>query len=123
MERVGAWLEAQTIAWRWVDPEAFTQACIELEVWTEWTGPNAAYALADYFEEGDVPAATLRFLNVAEALENETLAEFVYDTDDGQTAIPTAIFWTAATMPYDDLEETLEPCVWRRAIIERMKAE
>ena len=123
LDRVGEWLDGQTVAWRWVDPETFTQACIELQVWESWAWGDALEALADCFEENEVTAAALRFLNVASALDDETLAEFMYDTDDGKTAIPTAIFWTAATAPYDDVEEKLEPCAWRRAILARIEAE
>lgn len=123
MDRVGAWLDAQTKAWRWVDPETFTRACIELEVWTPWKGADAIDAMRDYFGEDEALAAGLRFLNVAAALEDDTLVEFVYDTDDDQIAIPTAIFWTGATTPYDDLGESLEPCVWRRSILARLEVE
>ncbi len=123
LERVGAWLEAQTMAWRWVDPETFTRACIEMEVWDGWKGVDAIEALRGYFEEDELTAATLRFLNVAVALEDDTLTEFMYETDEGHTAIPTAIFWTAATAPYDRAEESLEPREWRRAIIARIEAE
>ena len=123
LDRVGEWLDEQTTMWRWVDPETFTAACVDLEVWDGWEDADPSLALADYFDPSEILAATLRFLNVAEALADDTLAEFTFDTDDGQTAIPTAVFWTAATAPFDDAERGLEPRAWRVAIIERIKTE
>ena len=108
---------------RWVDPDVFTVACVELEVWNEWEGADPSFALAEYFEPRDVIAAACRFLNVATALGDDTLVEFMHDTDEGQTAIPTAVFWTAATAPFDDEERGLDPRAWRRAIVARLVAE
>lgn len=118
MERLGDWLDRQTAAWRMVDPDTFCQACIDLEVWEPWEADDAMDSLEEYFDEDDVWAATMRFLNVAAALEDDTLVEFLSSTDEGHVRIPNAVFWAAATAPYTDDEEMLDPRAWRVAIME-----
>lgn len=119
MQDVGLWLDQNIEPWMSVDPETFLRACVEMEVWSDWAPTSPMEMLEDYFEQ-DLPAAAFRFADVAVALSDGTLAEFTFDTDSGQIAMPEAIFLTAATAPFDDAGEMLDRRARRRAIADAL---
>ena len=79
-----------------VDPELFLRACEELKVWEDRDFTYRFEWMCGVFGDDGI-SATHRFLDVAVGLHDGTLAEFTHTHDEGDTVVPNAVFWAAAT--------------------------
>lgn len=102
-----------------VDPDDFREACDDLSVWEDGVSAMLFEHMCDVFED-DAISATFRFLDLGISLHDGTLAEFMASTDEGNVAVPYAIYEAAAVVPLDDETNLLDRPAWFREIMRRL---